>query len=132
MRDIARRFTAAYYDSQTDAPTELRLLTTPLYRFDAEVSGVIDGALFAFAVANDPELFLLVKAVRPATADAPPYWTYSLARMCSLRQTVRLDDKQVWSIDNFYRLPREDRRTGPYFESQIGKFTPVGGSPIEK
>jgi hypothetical protein len=132
MRDLARRFSAAYYDSQTDAPTELRLLTTPLRRFAAEDSGVIDGGLFAFAISNDPEVFLVLKAIRSTTAESAAYWNYSLARMCSLRQTIRLDDKEIWSAANFYRLPREERKTGPYIEGQIGFFKPASGSPKEK
>jgi hypothetical protein len=131
MRSLARRFTARCYNSRTAEPTDLRLLPQPLYRFEDEKAGVADGALFAFVVSNDPELFLLLEAVRdgkPGDAE----WRFSLARMSSLRETVRLDDKEIWSVPNYYEGPREDRQTGPYAESKVGTFTPVAAPPGAK
>jgi hypothetical protein len=122
MRDIARRFSAATY-TQADVRTELRLLTTPLYRFTDDTSGVLDGALFAFAVSNDPELFLLLEAIRARNNDAAR-WRYSLARMSSRRETVSLDDKETWSVGNFYREPPDDRTSGPYIEARLGAYKP--------
>jgi hypothetical protein len=128
MRDIARRFSAASY-TQADIRTELRLLTTPLYRFAAEDSGVLDGAVFAFVVSNDPELFLLLEAVRTAGGDSATQWQYSLARMSSRKETIRLDDKEIWSSGNFYRTPLADRKSGPYLEARLGPFLPQKNTP---
>jgi hypothetical protein len=119
MRKAARRFSAATY-TQADVRTELRLLPTPLYRFAAEELGVIDGAQFAFVVSNDPELFLLLEAVRAPEGDRPAGWKYSLARMSSRREVVSLDDKQIWSTDNFYRAPIDQRTGEPYIELRLG------------
>src|SRR5262245_9327523 len=66
MRELARQFTADCFNPRSDDPTALRLLTQPLYRFADDKSSVIDGSLFAFVVANDPELFLMLEAVGKA------------------------------------------------------------------
>lgn len=123
MRAIARRFTAVCQDSRTDKSTELRLLPQPLYRYADEPAGILDGALFAFVVSNDPEMFLLLEAASGARAGESR-WQYSLARMSSLKETVRLDEKEVWSVPNYWADPGEDRKTGPYVEAKIGTFTP--------
>jgi len=120
LRAAARRFTAACYHPRSGEPTELRLLTQPLYRYDDEKKGLLDGAVFAFVVSNDPELLLVLEAVRPEGGAAS--WRYSLARMSSLKETVRLDGKEAWTVSNFYQDPAEDRRTGPYIEGRIGVF----------
>lgn len=129
MREIARRFSAATF-TQAGARTELRLMSTPVYRFSDEASGVLDGALFAFAVSNDPELLILLEAVHSAGGNAA-HWQYSLARMSSRKEVVQLDEREVWSVENFYSLPAEARKTGRYLEARLGKFDPnvIGQSP---
>ena len=129
MRSLARGFTANCHHPRTDEPTELRLLTQPLYRYADEQGKIVDGAIFAFVVSNDPELFLILEAVR-AQADAEPQWRYSLARMSSHKETVRLDGKEVWSVPNYYSDPTEDRKTGPYIEARVGVFSPRN-APLE-
>jgi hypothetical protein len=131
MRTFARRFTAVCYHPRTDEPTDLRLLPQPLYRFTDDKAGVIDGALFAFVVSNDPEMFLLLEAARDGERD-DAQWRFSLARMSSLKETVRLDDKEVWSVPNFYQDRTEDRKTGPYAEAKVGTFAPSVAPPGEK
>jgi hypothetical protein len=123
MRSLARRFKATCYHPRTDEPTELRLLPQPLYRYAVEEAGIHDGALFAFVVSNDPELFLLLEARTSAKAEEPT-WRYSLARMSSLKMTVHLNDKPAWEVPNYWRDPAEDRKTGPYTEARVGTYEP--------
>ena len=85
MRALARRFSTSCYHPRSDAPTELRLLTQPLYRYADEQAGILDGALFAFVVSNDPELFLLLEA-GTEVKEGESQWSYRLARMSSLRK----------------------------------------------
>lgn len=130
LRTLARRFTASCYNPRNEEPSELRLLTQPLYRYDDEKAGLIDGAVFAFVVSNDPELLLVLEAVKSEGRAAA--WRYSLARMSSLKETVRLDGKEVWNVSNYYRDPTEDRRSGPYIEARVGVFQPTGTDPAAK
>jgi hypothetical protein len=127
MRALSRRFTATCFNARSEEPSELRLLTQPLYRYTDPAKGIVDGALFAFVVSNDPELFLVLEAVK--AKDAEPRWQYSLARMSSLKMTIRLDEREVWTVPNFYRDPQEDRKTGPYTEARIGTFAPNPAPP---
>ena len=128
MRDIARRFAVTWFHSRTDEATQLRLLPTPLYRFEAEPAGILDGALFAFVATNDPEMFLLLEAVRDQ-AGASSQWQFSLARMSSLKHVVRLDGQEIWSVPNYHRDPAEDRLTGPYSEARIGTYVSEPPAP---
>jgi hypothetical protein len=127
MRTLAARFAVTCYDSNTDAPRELRLLTQPLYRFESEKHKISDGALFAFVITNDPEMFLLLEAVSDKGPD--PQWRFTLARMSSLPQKVRLDGQEIWSLTNFHRDPNEDRKTGPYTTGALGKYLPATAPP---
>jgi hypothetical protein len=120
MRNLARRFTATRQGSTDTHPQELRLLTTPLYRFTAADQGIQDGAVFAFAISNDPDLLLLLEATLQ-----PPRWQYSLARMAAVPEVVRLDDAEIWSVANYHRQPPDDKKSGPYLEAGIGTFTPA-------
>ena len=128
MRDIARRFSVTWFNSRTDEATQLRLQTSPLYRYDSEPANIVDGALFAVVSTNDPEIFLLVEAARERTGAAPR-WQFSLARMSSLKHVVRLDDQEIWSIPNYHRDPAVDRLGGPYTEAKIGTFEPGAATP---
>src|SRR5262249_13603817 len=129
MRTLARRFSATCYWASD--VTQLRLMPQPIHRFTDEKEGIIDGALFAMVVSNDPEMFVLLEAVQN-TAGGKPTWRYSLARMSSLKHTVKLDDNEIWSIPSFYRIPPAERKTGPYIEGPLGKYTNSAVPPPTK
>jgi hypothetical protein len=120
MRAQARRFSAAC--TLKEDTTQLRLLPQPLYRYADEKQGLLDGAVFALVVSNDPEMFLILEAVRPQGSDEHQ-WQYALARMSSLLHTVQLDEQEIWSIPGYYTIPAAERKTGPYMESYQGTFT---------
>ena len=131
MRAIARRFAVTWHHSRTDEITQLRMMPSPLYRFDAEQEGILDGALFAFVVTNDPEMLLLVEAARDKPADAA-YWRYSFARMSSLKEVVRLDGQEIWTVPHYHSDPNDDKKTGHYTEQRIGLFEPAEAAPGSK
>ena len=121
IRDISKRFSSTWHHSRTNERTELNILPTPIYRFTSESDGILDGALFAFVITNDPEMLLLLEAVRDKP-DAAAYWRYSLARMSSLKEVVRFDDQEIWTVPHYYTDPNEDRLNGPYSEQRVGTF----------
>src|SRR5205085_10593172 len=129
MRNLARRFAATRENSE--GTKELRLQDSPLYRFSDNEQGILDGALFNFVISNDPELLVLIEAARDA-ASKEPRWQYSLARMSSPHEVVRLDDKEVWSVPNYHRDPMEDRKTGPYVEAAFARFVPAADGGEKK
>jgi hypothetical protein len=118
MRDLARRFQATSY--KMESPHELRLMPQPLYRYENSGSGIVDGALFAFAEGNDAEALLLLEALREADRGGNR-WRYTLARMTSYRVVVRLDDREVFSVNPYWKGPRSPK--DPYVEAFDGPFS---------
>jgi hypothetical protein len=116
MRDLARRFRAV---KQASPEVELRLMPQPIYRFSAEPDKIIDGAIFAFVEATDPE-FLLVIEGHSADAALPAGWQYSLARMTSPPLNIELDGRRVWSANGYWSHPRS--ASDPYAEMPLGDY----------
>ncbi|MCI0684868.1 MAG: hypothetical protein L0Y71_22450, partial [Gemmataceae bacterium] len=58
MRALARDFDARLIDLKGET-NELRLMPQPLFRYGADNSNVLDGAIFSFALGTDPEALLL-------------------------------------------------------------------------
>ena len=121
LRKLASRFKANVYHRRTESETQLRLLRQPLYRYEHLTSGVVDGAIFAFVIANDPELLLQIEAVR-TEATKLPTWQYRLIRMTSQQVEATLDGKPVWRVENFYVGARTADQ--PYAEGVVGLLDP--------
>lgn len=105
MRNIARSITARV----SDEDEELRLMTQPLYRYPEDVVGAIDGALFAFVLGTDPELFLLVEAREEASQDSK--WSIAFAQFTDRSVSIRRPREQPLVMD--YADPYS--RTGRYY-----------------
>jgi hypothetical protein len=102
MRSLARGFTASV-DSDADRH-ELRVLPQPIYRYPADQKQLLDGALFAFVQATDPEVFLLLEADRGKDSA----WRYSLARMSDRTLQVEYQGRVVWTADPWKWEKRQD------------------------
>lgn len=99
MRAIAGQFSAVLTDFRRNNSGErqaLRLLSQPMYRYGETKRPVLDGALFAFVLGTDPEVFLLLEAHQ--TQDAPR-WTFGLARMNNDSLAVSHEEREVWRIE---------------------------------
>lgn len=102
MKLLADRFTARLPDRTVDDANQvvLRLLPTPLYRYDPPETGkavpvLKDGALFAFVMGTDPEVILLLEAVEREGKSA---WQFAFARATGWGAEASLGDKVVWSV----------------------------------
>jgi len=96
MRKIAGRFSVSDEFQGRKRTDELRLLSKPLLRFGDPDSTTIDGSLFAQAHGTDPELLIILEALK--TEDGAR-WYYSLAPMTGYALQARLDDKPVWQVE---------------------------------
>lgn len=105
MRQIAKRF-QFQDDFEGKSRWELRLMTTPLYRYgtDEGEGEVVDGAIFAYAHGTDPEGLLLLEARRDGSGALK--WSHALAPMTGYALTARDRDQEVWSIG--WRQPPYD------------------------
>jgi hypothetical protein len=115
MKALAERFQATLLGWKRDNSDreELRLLTRPLYRYDPKEGSVIDGAVFAFAMGTDPEVLLLIEAVKDGEKAK---WQYAFARRTSGELEGRIGDQIVWQAARFptqndSRLPHFTRGT---------------------
>lgn len=93
MRQLARRFELRLHDPNR-GKQDLRLVPQPLLRYEPESETVVDGAIFSFAVATDPEAMLLIEARKPKDGLQ---WRYAFARFHYWALDARLDGKQVWA-----------------------------------
>lgn len=93
-KQILQRF-SAHESSPVDGRIELRPLANPLYRYSNESAGLIDGALFAFVNGTNPEVLLVLEAIR-GDGNTPASWRYSLAQMTGGEVAANLDEQEVW------------------------------------
>jgi hypothetical protein len=116
LKALARRFRVAIIKGK---PVEGRLMPQPLLRYASPESNAIDGAVFAFAEATDPEALLLLEARRD---DAQPdgQWLFSFARMTSPQVEIRLDDRLVWTGLPYWNNARS--KDDPYVEAYEGVY----------
>ncbi len=125
MRQIVRTLTATIASEEGD----LRLLTQPLYRYPEDAPGVLDGAVFAFVMGTDPELFVLLEArsVAATLRVASPEWSVAFARFTHIPVTVKAGDAVLWDCDKatpykrtgkYYLMWKADRRPATLTESE--------------
>jgi hypothetical protein len=96
MRKLAQEFTGHETDDEGKR-WDLRLLPTPLYRYPAAKTGVIDGALFALVstAGTDPEVLLLIEA---REEKGKMNWEYACGRFSDRNLYVQRNEKEVWSM----------------------------------
>lgn len=106
MRALARRFQAGGAGNSLGASTKLRLLPQPLYRYESTDDDILDGGVFAFTVATDPELLLLIEARRSGDGYR---WEWSFARMDMVGLNVMYKGRKVWSVPHIRWTATLDR-----------------------
>jgi hypothetical protein len=119
MRALAREYSATVTGWGINQQV-LRLLSQPVYRYGRSDGDVADGAIFAFCKGTNPEVLLLVEAVKNGKELQ---WAYAFARMSARGCEVRREDKVVWSVP----LLGSDSRTDPYF-NVVQRYTGPGAS----
>jgi hypothetical protein len=110
MRSMLRSFTASIADNRSGRQ-ELRLLPVPVFRYSQTDRGILDGAVFAFVRATNPELLIVVEA---QVVDGNDRWLYSPARFTGRECELRLKHQSIWSHG---QLKRPKDPTASYFQS---------------
>jgi hypothetical protein len=108
MRDLAAEFRADD-DFWERGWNVLRLLPTPISRYGRAGGTPEDGALFAFVLGTDPEVFLFIEERSRAAGIE---WQYALAPMTCWAVKAEHKGRRVWS------LPRRttDDPSQPFFD----------------
>jgi hypothetical protein len=110
MRKMLRAFSASVSDDK-NGRQELRLLSQPVFRYSQVDRGIIDGGIFAFVRATNPELLIVVEA---QVIDGAARWCYSPARFTGRACELRLNDEPIWSHEV---LTRPKDPSASYFQS---------------
>ncbi len=77
---------------------ELRLLPTPIDRYEPSDKPLADGAIFAGVWGVNPEALLFIETDGES-------WSYAFARMGSAKLWAVLDDVEVWTVPGVYVTP---------------------------
>ncbi len=98
MRNLARTY-AAQTRNRDGATWELRLLTTPLWRYEPATRDVLDGALFAMVSSEgtDPELILIIEARHPSRTEESWSWHTAAVRFSDKDLVVKRAGNPLWS-----------------------------------
>lgn len=98
MRNLARRFSAN--ETMNGDRTELRLLTSPVWLYDALDEGIIEGGLFAFVHGGtNPETILILEATK---YEEKTQWQFGCVRLGHAKMELALDDLKVWSAETYF------------------------------
>lgn len=113
MRKLAERFQIIDNWGMKD-PTDwqLRLLTTPLYRYEVPEEDVVDAALFGYVLTSSPEAMVLLEARKSGDALT---WHYAVSRFTRFGITVSLDDRKLAEFPRLDAWPP----TGVYFHHPL-------------
>jgi hypothetical protein len=122
MRGIARSIQAKTIDAGSSTRT-LRLLATPLMRYEPTDGKTIEGAIFAMVSddGTDPEVLIQIEAYKSADSKKTSLWRFAVVRFSDRDIMVTRNERILWSslddpsqhckIDKQYRLlytPRRD------------------------
>jgi hypothetical protein len=109
MRALADRFTATV--TFRNDKSALRRLTAPVHRYGDPKRDPVDGAVFAFVQATDPEVLLLLES---RVSGGAARWYYALARQTMWVLELDYDGRQVWTVEKWDRATSHPRQT--YFD----------------
>jgi hypothetical protein len=93
IKELAQRFKAHEFWDPNNSRFELRMLVQPVHKYSNPDSGLLDGAVFLLCHATNPEVVLLIEAVKEAGGAK---FRYALARLGHAELHVEFDGKEVW------------------------------------
>ena len=129
MRTLARSIAVETINPEGER-FHLRLLPTPLVRYQPQGQQVVDGALFALvmSVGTDPEAILMIESRRTGAASQP-IWHAAVVRFSDRDVTVRHGEELLWSsvddpslkvtVKHDWRLLETPDRTYMCYQSRV-------------
>jgi hypothetical protein len=96
MKRLAQKFTLREFHQGNQI--ELRLLPTPLDRYEPSEKPLADGTIFAGVWGVNPELLLFVESDGES-------WSFAFARSGSAKLWAILDNAEVWSVPSVFVTP---------------------------
>ncbi len=126
MRSLSREFSATLSipDKQ---PSKLTLIPQPLVRYQSESQGIIDGAVFSYAVGTDPEVLVVIEARK--SSDGSPRFYFAPARSHYHAVTLERGGRVVWSAPMDIALEMTRAGQTPYSRQPFFVMTPKDSLP---
>ncbi len=113
MRKLAERFQIVdNWGIKEPTDWQLRLLTTPLYRYEVPDENVVDGALFGYVITTSPEALVLLEA---RNTEGELRWHYMVSRLTRFGITFSLDEEKIAEFPRLETWPP----TGTYFHHPV-------------
>ncbi len=97
IKDLSQKFTAHEFWDPNNSRFELRLLVRPVHKYGNPDAGLLEGAVFLLCHETNPEVALLIEAVKEPGAAAK--YRYALARLGHAELHVEFDNTEVWQQD---------------------------------
>jgi hypothetical protein len=107
IKELAQKFAAHEFWDPDNSRYELRLLIQPVHKYSDPENGLLDGAVFLICHETNPEVALLIEAVR--SGEKEPEFRYALARLGHAELHVALAGTEVWRQDRVANTKPSDR-----------------------
>ncbi len=106
MRVIARKIQVIGNWGTPPSDWQLRILTTPLYRYASEPDKVLDGAIFAYTQGGtNPEGISLIEAVTREKAES--HWRIAVTRLTSFGVKATFNDQVIADLPRLTASPSD-------------------------
>ncbi len=109
MRSLVRALSASVADA-SNGRQELRLLSRPIVRYTDPKRGIVDGSVFVFARATNPEMLVVLEAHE---TEGKRHWMISPAQFTGRAGEMKFSDDTVWTHD---RMSGMRDPAGPFFQ----------------
>ena len=109
MKELVKRFSAVVHPGR--GQSELQSTPDPIDRYSDAEAGQVDGAIFSFALGNNPEVIVLIEAQESAPGKGA--WRYAVAQATAAAFKVAIDGKEVWAVP--YHSEKVNLPTASYF-----------------
>jgi hypothetical protein len=121
MRQIARDFKGDL-NIPGQPSSHLRLMPSPIHRYDVPSAGIVDGAYFSLAVDTDFEILLVLEARK--LEDKSIAWNWAAARGHYHELILQRKDAVVWKAPRIVDLEQSQARQMPYARMPYFLFSP--------
>ncbi|MFK8112416.1 MAG: hypothetical protein AB8B91_09445 [Rubripirellula sp.] len=125
LRSLAREFEGILHHKRT-GDAKLAMLPQPLLRYQSEAKGILDGAIFSFAVATDPEILLVIEAKQ---SDDGPLFQFAPIRSNYNALELRRKQETVWECPLVNELEQTRAAQRPWSDNPFFVFTPTNPLP---
>ncbi|MEK6257411.1 MAG: hypothetical protein AABP62_02230 [Planctomycetota bacterium] len=98
MKEFAQKFSAHQlwtWEYGDGSRHELRILTTPVHRYEGRDQQLIDGGLFIIAQGTNPEATLFLEAVQPPNSEKP-IWQFGVGQTSLAENILFYENQEVY------------------------------------